>query len=107
MNHRSQSPSVSELRESLADFCQRHAVRRLDVFGSVAHGRAGDGSDVDLLVTLREEPPVGVSELLDMAGEAEEIIGAPVDFVLRSELERAGNARSEHIIRTAVCIYGC
>ena len=99
-------PSVPELQMRLASFCQRHAVQRLEVFGSVAGGRADEGSDVDLLVTLREEPPVSVPELLDMAGEAEEIIGVPVDFVLRSDLERAGSARSEHILRNAVCIYG-
>jgi hypothetical protein len=29
--------------------------------------------------------------LLEMAGEAEEVIGAPVDFVLQTSLERSGN----------------
>ena len=107
MHIRRQPPSLSELRTRLASFCQRHAVQRLEVFGSVARDRAGEDSDVDLLVTLREQPPVSVSELLDMAGEAEEIVGVPVDFVLRRELEHAGTSRSEHILRSAVCIYGC
>ena len=99
-------PSLPELRKRLAPFCQRHGVQRLEVFGSVASGRAQEESDVDLLVTLREEPPVGVPELLEMAGEAEEIIGVPVDFVLRRDLERVGSACGEHILRSAVCIYG-
>jgi hypothetical protein len=34
-------------------------------------------------VTLDESTPVSTSELLEMAGEAEELIGRPVDFVLR------------------------
>ena len=97
---------MPELKARLASFCQRYDVQRMDVFGSVANGRANVESDVDLLVTLREEPPVGVSELLEMAGEAEEIVGLPIDFVLRSNLEREGSPRSEHILQSAVCIYG-
>lgn len=106
MNHRNPPPSIPELETRLHGFCQRHGLRRLEVFGSIANGGADAESDVDLLVTLREQPPVGVAELLEMAGEVEEIVGAPVDFVLRSELERAGNVRSEQILRSAVCIYG-
>ncbi|MEO7318631.1 MAG: nucleotidyltransferase domain-containing protein [Chthoniobacteraceae bacterium] len=90
----------------LASFCARRGVQRLEVFGSVVSGRARQNNDVDLLVTLRVEPPVEVSELLDMAGEAEEIIGKPVDFVLRRDVERAASARSRQILKTAVCIYG-
>ena len=106
MNTRLLPPSISELRARLAPFCQRYDVKRMEVFGSVANGRANEESDVDLLVTLRDAPPVGVSELLEMAGEAEEIIGMPVDFVLRGNLEREGSERSEYILRNAVCIYG-
>ena len=106
MNLRNPPPTIAELETRLHGFCRRHGVRRLEVFGSVANGRADAESDVDLLVTLREQPPVGVAELLEMAGEAEELVGTPVDFVLRSEIERAANARSEQILRSAVCIYG-
>ena len=106
MSIRLPPPSVPELKARFASFCHRHDIQRLEVFGSVADGRADEESDIDLLVTLRAEPPVSVSELLEMVGEAEEIIGAPIDFVLRSDLEREGSARSEHILRGAVCIYG-
>ena len=101
-----QPPNVLELQTRLTPFCKRHGLQRLEVFGSAATGTAQPQSDVDLLVTLREQPPVGVAELLEMAGEAEEIIGAPVDFVLRRDLERNASARSRHILQSAVCIYG-
>ena len=100
-----QPPTVPELRMRLAPFCERRGIQRLEVFGSVASGRARQNSDVDLLVTLRMEPPVEIPELLDMAGEVEEIIGVPVDFVLRRDVERAASARSRHILESAVCIY--
>jgi predicted nucleotidyltransferase len=77
---------TDEMRRRLGAFCQKHHIRRLEVFGSAACGQAGPRSDVDLLVTLDESVPVCAAALLEMAGEAEELVGAPVDFVLRSSL---------------------
>ncbi|MCX8091901.1 MAG: nucleotidyltransferase domain-containing protein [Verrucomicrobiae bacterium] len=99
--------SLTELRERFKPFCERHRVRRLEVFGSAARGEGTGLSDVDLLVTLERPESVSVAELLEMAGEAEEIAGRPVDFVLRDAIERSPNrfARAE-ILASAVCIYG-
>ena len=42
-----------------------------------------------------------------MAGEAEELIGRPVDFVLRPSLDKSPNRFArKHILATAVCLYG-
>ena len=96
-----------ELRDRLRPFCEKHRIRRLEVFGSAAGGLATSSSDVDLLVTLDESTPVFTSELLEMAGEAEELICRPVDFVLRPSLEKSPNRFArEHILATAVCLYG-
>ena len=76
----SQALSSNELRKRLRPFCEKHRIRRLEVFGSAASGLATPSSDVDLLVTLDESNPVSTSELLEMAGEAEELIGRPVDL---------------------------
>jgi len=96
-----------ELRQRLRPFCEKHPIRRLEVFGSVARGQAAPGSDVDLLVTLDESAPVSTADLLEMAGEAEELVGRPVDFVLRSSLEKSPNRYArEHILASAVCLYG-
>jgi uncharacterized protein len=104
-----QAPTLSpdELRERLRPFCEKHHIRRLEVFGSAASGQISPGSDVDLLVTLAESASVSTAQLLEMAGEAEELLGRPVDFVLRDSLEKSPNhfAR-EHILATAVCLYG-
>ena len=91
----------------LRAFCQKHRIRRLDIFGSAARGVATPDSDVDMLVTPGDSPPPSIAELLEMAGEAEELVGAPVDFVLRSCLEKSPNPFArEHILATAVCVYG-
>jgi predicted nucleotidyltransferase len=99
--------SLAELQSRLRPFCERHPIRRLEIFGSAARGEAGAGSDVDLLVTLEDSAPVSTAELLEMAGEVEEVLGAPVDFVLSPSLEKSPNRFArEHILSTAVCIYG-
>jgi predicted nucleotidyltransferase len=99
--------SVAELRKVLRPFCEKHRLRRLEIFGSAARGQATADSDLDLLVTLDESAPVSTSALLEMAGEAEELVGRPVDFVLRRALERSPNPFArEHILATAVCLYG-
>jgi predicted nucleotidyltransferase len=99
--------SLAELRRRLRPFCEKHHIRRLEIFGSAAHGQATRGSDVDLLVTLDDSAPVSTAALLEIAGEVEELVGAPVDFVLRSSLEKSPNRFArEHILSTAVCVYG-
>jgi uncharacterized protein len=107
MLEKSRALSSDELRKRLRPFCEKHRIRRLEVFGSAVGGLATSSSDVDLLVTLDESTPVSISELLEMAGEAEELIGRPVDFVLRPSLEKSPNRFArEHILATAVCLYG-
>jgi predicted nucleotidyltransferase len=107
MLRRSNSFSIAELRRLFRPFCEKHRIRRLDVFGSTARGEAAPGSDVDLLVTLDDSKIISTADLLEMAGEAEEIIGTPVDFVLRRSVEKSPNRFSrEGILASAVCVYG-
>ena len=102
-----QPVGAEDLRRRLRGFCEKHHIRRLEVFGSVARGQASADSDVDLLVTFDESMSVATADLLEMAGEAEELVGAPVDFVLRRSVEQSPNRYArEHILGTAVCIYG-
>jgi uncharacterized protein len=64
-------------RRRLLDAARRHGVSKLRVFGSLARGDAGPGSDIDLLVDLRAG-----RTLVDLAGfqrEAAEILDLPVD----------------------------
>lgn len=106
MLRRAHPLSVAELRQLFRPFCEKHRIRQLDVFGSAARGEAAPDSDVDLLVTLDDSKSVSTAELLEMAGEAEEIAGAPVDFVLRGAVEKSPNRFSrEAILSSTVCVY--
>ena len=91
MSNHAPALSPEELRRRLGPFCEKHQIRRLEVFGFAASGQASPTSDVDLLVTLSESASVSTAELSEMAGEAEELVGRPVDFVLRHSLEKSPN----------------
>lgn len=69
-------------RPELAAF----GVRSLDLFGSVARGEAGPGSDVDLLVEF--DRPVGLFHFFRVQRRLEEILGSPVDLVMRGAVKR-------------------
>ena len=95
--------SPASLGQSLKPFCGKHHIRSLEIFGSVARGQAVPRSDMDLLVTFDE--PVSTATLLEMAGEAEELGGTSVDFVLRRSLEQSPDRLArEHILSSSVCL---
>ena len=98
---------LDEIRPKLAPFCRRHRLRHLAVFGSFSRGEQQAHSDIDLLATLDNPATVPADELFEMAGEVEELLGRPVDFVLRDRLEASSNRLArEHILATAVTLYG-
>jgi uncharacterized protein len=71
---------ISRLRE----IAQRHGVRRVRVFGSMARGEAGPESDLDLLIAL--EPGRGFRDLMDFCDEAEMALQRRVDVILEDGL---------------------
>ncbi|MDI3342007.1 MAG: nucleotidyltransferase family protein [Sphaerobacter sp.] len=73
------------LGEHRADLAQR-GVASLALFGSVARGEAGPGSDVDLLVEF--SGPVGLFELVELKEYLEGLLGCPVDLVTPDRLKR-------------------
>lgn len=75
---------VKSKRDEILRVAARHGAHNVRVFGSVARGEAGEGSDVDLLVDL-EPGRTG----LDQAGlmlDLEELLGCRVDVVTEAGL---------------------
>ncbi len=89
-------------RKSLAEFCQRHHIRRLSVFGSALRHDFGPESDVDVLVEYEPEHGPGW-EIVDMEEELGQLFGGrKIDLVNRKFL----SARlKERILATAVVQY--
>jgi predicted nucleotidyltransferase len=80
MSSTSRMPSLADLRRRLRPFCEKHHILRLEIFGSAARGRVSPASDVDLLVTFDDSASVSTAALLEIAGEAEELVGRPRRF---------------------------
>lgn len=73
----------------LAEFCRRHGIRRLSLFGSVAKGTARADSDVDLLVEFEPGRTPGLFALSGMELELGEMLGGrKVDLRTPRDLSR-------------------
>ena len=75
-------------KETIADFCRRHHIRRLSLYGSILREDFGAESDVDMLVEFEAGK---VPSLLGMAGleiELSEMLGRRVDLRTPEDLSR-------------------
>jgi len=66
-------------KEEVQQIARQHGVRNLRVFGSVARGEAGEGSDLDLLVEM--EPGRTLLDLVAIKQDLEELLGCKVNVV--------------------------
>lgn len=66
-------------RERIAEFCRRHRIRRLALFGSVLRDDFGPHSDVDVLVEFESGARTGL-KFFTMQEELSRILGRPVDL---------------------------
>jgi len=66
-------------KRRLADFCRRHHVRRLALFGSVLREDFGPESDVDVLVEFEPGHVPGLA-FFSMQDELSKFLGRKVDL---------------------------
>ena len=85
--------------QTLAEFCCKHHIRRLALFGSMLRGTARPDSDVDLLVEFKPGMEPGLIGLSAMEEELSNLYGGrKVDLRTANDLSR--HFRDE-ILRTA------
>ncbi len=70
----------------LADFCRRHGITRLRVFGSAVRGEERADSDIDLIADFGV--PIGFFELIRAENALAEFFGRPVDLLTEPALSR-------------------
>jgi len=73
------SPRITIPQDAVADFCRRHHMRRLAVFGSVLRNDFRPESDVDVLVEFEEGHTPGL-DFFAMQDELSELLGHKVDL---------------------------
>jgi len=82
------SAQIAMNREKIADFCRKHQIRKLSLFGSVLRDDFGTDSDVDVLVEFAPAARVGLIGFAGMELELTEIIGRKVDLRTPEDLSR-------------------
>ena len=80
------SPRIPFDRQRLAQFCRRHHIRKLSLYGSVLRDDFRPDSDVDVLVEFEPGQVVGL-RIIDIEDELSEILGGrKVDLVSAKSL---------------------
>lgn len=89
--------------DKLADFCRRHGIHKLSLFGSTLNGTAGADSDIDLLVEFEPGGKPGLIALAAIEDELSGLLGGRrVDLRTAEDLSRYFR---EEIVRTAEVQY--
>jgi predicted nucleotidyltransferase len=96
-------PHLAIPDDQLAQFCRKHHISKLSLFGSVLKGTARPDSDIDLLVEFAPGRVPGMMTLAAMELELSDMLGGrKVDLRTRKELSR--HFRDE-VVRTAEVQY--
>lgn len=66
-------------QKQVAEFCRRHHIRRLSLFGAVLRDDFAPNSDVDVLVEFEPQHIPGLA-FFSMQNELSEILGRKVDL---------------------------
>ncbi len=72
----------------LVEFCQRHPIRKLSVFGSALREDFSPNSDMDILVEFEPDARISFFDMVTMEMELTDMMGRKVDFRTPQELSR-------------------
>lgn len=76
-------------RDKITDFCERHHIRQLAIFGSALRDDFGPDSDVDVLVDFLPSRTPGFFGLFEMEEELSGLLGGhKVDLRTPQDLSR-------------------
>ena len=83
-----QDARVQASRDQIAEFCRRHHIRRLSLFGSILRDDFRPDSDVDVLVEFEPDHVPGFFGLFDLQEELSALFGRRVDLRTPEDLSR-------------------
>lgn len=99
------APRLEQLRQrrdEISRVAARHGARTLRIFGSVARGDQGPGSDVDVLVEMGDRR--GLFDIAALQRNLEDLLGCPVHVMTVTGLSQADADTRERIEREAVSL---
>ncbi len=99
-------PRIAIPADRLAEFCRRHHIRWLSLFGSVLRDDFRPDSDVDVLVEFESDAQPSLFDLVVMENELKALVGREVDLVERAAVEQSENyIRRKSILATLETVY--
>ena len=93
------APSLEQLRArrgEILEIAARHGVFNIRVFGSVARGEAGEGSDVDFLVDI--ESGRSLFDLGAFYADLEDLLGCEIDVGTQIKARLREQVESEAVL---------
>lgn len=90
-------------KKKIENFCKKHHIAYLALFGSILTSAFTDKSDVDVLVKFEKKHTPHLFGLISMESELSDIIGRPVDLKTPNDLSRYFR---EDVLAKAKTIYG-
>ena len=97
MKHMDRTVILKTIQKEMPTLQQRFGVEKLALFGSFAHDKAVEKSDIDLVVSLAK--PLGFA-FLELADYLEGKLGRKVDLITATALEMGiADPRRAHIAR--------
>jgi predicted nucleotidyltransferase len=97
--------TLDEIRRTAEPICQRHRVRRLDLFGSRARGEERTDSDIDFCVLLEDLPPSEYSkQFFGLLHDLEDALHTTIDLLTPDSIKKASLRSS--LETDGICIYG-
>lgn len=96
-------PRIHINKRKIARLCARRQVKELSLFGSVLREDFRPDSDIDILITFRENAPLSLLDWMDLVDELKAIFGRRVDPVTERGLRKY--LRRREILKTREVIY--
>ena len=96
-------PFIKEHLGEVRALCERHGIRRLDLFGSATTDRFDDrSSDLDFVVDFADRSAGYADRYLAVAEGLEALFGRPVDLVTERSIKTPSFRRSVEASRKAI-----
>ena len=86
----------------IIEFCQRHHIHRLSLFGSVLREDFGPNSDIDFLVEFEPDHTPSLFSITDMEIELTALLGRKADLRTAEDLSRYFR---QEVLDTAEILY--
>lgn len=96
---------ITDNLEAIAALCEKHGVRKLEVFGSAANGAFDpETSDVDFVIEFLDYGPLIVDRFFGFAEDVETLLGRSADFIFGNQPIKNPYLRAS-VNKTRVTIY--